>query len=75
MAWNIFKKYPNTEILPLSKKVETAKPHKTVNALNQNVNLAAYQSLFRDQLGAEGKLKTNQSVASNGYDKLLTLKT
>jgi hypothetical protein len=34
-----------------------------------------YQTLFREQLGAEGKMKTSTSAVDSNYERLLSMKT
>ena len=69
--WSIFKKF---EILPLSKKSEGGKAQKIHTQEAESASLAVFQTLFREQLGGEGKVKTGASVES-GYDKLYSMKT
>lgn len=74
----MFKKYPNAEILPLPiiKKNDHLKASKASNIQSETANLAAFQTLFRDQLGiTDSKQKTAISMAESGIEKLYTMKT
>lgn len=73
--WSIFKKYPDTEIIPLPKKNEN-RVKKTDAGTNKEINIVTFQTLFREQLSNnDKKQKTQSSAAQSGYEKLYTLKT
>lgn len=60
----------------MPKKNENLKTTKqTNNNANELAQLNAFQTLFKEQLGAGTKEKTGASMAESGYDKLYTLKT
>lgn len=45
--WDMFKKYPNAEILPLPQKSEPTKTAKAANSQPESIALVNYQTLFR----------------------------
>lgn len=76
--WNMFKKYPDREIVPLPKKTNppAPKPPKLSSQKEkEQLPFVAFQTLFREQLVAEGKTKTSSSVADSNYERLYSMKT
>jgi hypothetical protein len=76
--WNMFKKYPDREIVPLPKKSNPT-VSKTAKLASQKEKeqhpFLAFQTLFREQSVAEGKAKTSSSVADSNYERLYSMKT
>lgn len=62
--WSMFKKYPDVEVLPLTKRSDTIKFNKAITT-NDILNYQTLQTFFREQLGTivDKKVKTSGSLA------------